>query len=150
MWLLGDIPVRKPICSCKNNNITYLRPCLGTPGFPGSTVVKNLPAMYETQVRSLGQEGLLEEAMATHCSFLAWRTLWTEKPSRLQSTGSQSQGSLSLLSHTTKRLSTCVHTLGTSTVHSPVPKSIQRSEARPGPKLCPSIYLNELGLPGSA
>ena len=45
-------------------------------GFPGGSAVKNLPAMQEakeTWVRSLGQEDLLEEGMATHSSFLAWR-----------------------------------------------------------------------------
>ena len=44
-------------------------------------MVKNLPAVQETQVRSLGQEELLEEEMATHPSILAWRTSsWTEEP----------------------------------------------------------------------
>ena len=51
--------------------------------------VKNLPAMQETQVQSLGWEELLEEGMATHSSILAWRIPWTEKPGRLQSMGSQ-------------------------------------------------------------
>ena len=50
-------------------------------------MVKNLPAMQETWVWSLGQEDPLEEGMATHCSILAWRILWTEKPGGLQSTG---------------------------------------------------------------
>ena len=54
-------------------------------------MVKNLPAIWETQVRSLGQEDLLEEGMATHSSILAWRIPWTEEPVRLQSVGSQSQ-----------------------------------------------------------
>ena len=40
-------------------------------------MVKNLPAMQETQVRSLGQEGPLEEEMATHSSILSWRIPWT-------------------------------------------------------------------------
>ena len=51
--------------------------------------VKNLPAMQETQVQSLGWEELLEEGMATHSSILAWRIPWTEKPGGLQSMGSQ-------------------------------------------------------------
>ena len=51
--------------------------------------VKRLPTMWETQVRSLGQEDPLEKAMATHSSTLAWKNLWTEKPGRLQSMGSQ-------------------------------------------------------------
>ena len=49
--------------------------------------VKNLPAMQETQVRSLGGEDLLEKGMDTHSSSLAWRILWTEEPGRLQSMG---------------------------------------------------------------
>ena len=43
-------------------------------------MVKNLPAMQETQVQSLSQEDPLEEAMATHSSILAWRIPWTEEP----------------------------------------------------------------------
>ena len=52
-------------------------------------LVKNLPAMQETGVRSLGQEDLLEKKMATHFSILAWEIPWTEEPSGLQSIGSQ-------------------------------------------------------------
>ena len=52
-------------------------------------MIKNLPAMQETQVRSLGQENDLEEGMATHFSILAWRIPWNEEPGRLQSVGSQ-------------------------------------------------------------
>ena len=52
-------------------------------------MVTNLPAMQETQVRSLGQEDPLEKEMATHSSILAWRIPWTEEPGRLQSMGSQ-------------------------------------------------------------
>ena len=48
--------------------------------------------MQETQVRSLGQEDPLEKEMATHASILAWRILWTEEPSRLQSVESQKVG----------------------------------------------------------
>ena len=54
--------------------------------------VKNLPAMRETQVQSLGQEDLLEEGLATHSNILAWRIPWTEEPSGLQSTGLQRVG----------------------------------------------------------
>ena len=50
-------------------------------------MVKNLPAMQETRVQSLGQEDTLEKEMATHSSVLAWRIPWTEEPSRLQSRG---------------------------------------------------------------
>ena len=55
-------------------------------------MVKNLPAMQETQVRSLGQEDSLEKGMATHSSILAWRIPWTEEPGRLQSMGLQRVG----------------------------------------------------------
>ena len=55
-------------------------------------MVKNLPAMQETQVRSLGQEDPLEKEMATYSSILAWRTPWAEEPGRLQSSGSQRFG----------------------------------------------------------
>ena len=55
-------------------------------------MVKNLPAIEETQVRSLGREDPLEKEMATHSSILAQRIPWTEKPGGLQSTGSQRVG----------------------------------------------------------
>ena len=51
--------------------------------------VKNLPAMPETKVQSLGWEDPLEEGMATHSSILAWRIPWTEEPVELQSMRSQ-------------------------------------------------------------
>ena len=46
-------------------------------------VKKNLPAMWETQVRSLGWEDTLEKEMATHSSILAWKIPWTEEPGEL-------------------------------------------------------------------
>ena len=52
-------------------------------------MVKHPPAMWETWVRSLGQEDHLEKEMATHSSLLAWKILRTEEPSGLQSMGSQ-------------------------------------------------------------
>ena len=52
-------------------------------------MVKNLPAMPKTRVRSLGWEDPLEKGMATHSSILAWRMPWTEVSGRLQSMGSQ-------------------------------------------------------------
>ena len=55
-------------------------------------IVKNLLAMQETQVRSLGGEDPLEKGMAIHPSVLAWRILWTEEPGGLQSMGSQRIG----------------------------------------------------------
>ena len=54
--------------------------------------LKHLPPMRETWVRSLGQEDPLGKEMVTHSSILAWRIPWTEKPGRLQSTGSQRVG----------------------------------------------------------
>ena len=48
-------------------------------------MVKNLPVMRETWVRSLGWEDPLEKGMATHSSILAWRIPWSEKPGGLQS-----------------------------------------------------------------
>ena len=53
-------------------------------------MVKNLPAMQETWVQSLGQKDLLEKGMATHSNILVWQIPWTEEPGGLQSTGSQS------------------------------------------------------------
>ena len=49
--------------------------------------LKNLPAMQEIWVRSLGWEDPLEKGMATHSSICAWRIPWTEEPGGLQSTG---------------------------------------------------------------
>ena len=54
-------------------------------------MVKNLPVLQETEVRSLGREDPLEKGMATHSSILAWRIPWPEKPGGLQSIGLQSQ-----------------------------------------------------------
>ena len=51
-------------------------------------LVKNPPTVQETWVQSLGWEDPLEEGMATHSSFLAWRIPWTEEPGGLQSMGS--------------------------------------------------------------
>ena len=50
-------------------------------------MVKNLPAMQETQVQSLGWEDPLEKEMATHSSLLAWKIPWMEEPDRLLSMG---------------------------------------------------------------
>ena len=63
-----------------------------TRSFPGGSVVKNLPAMQETKVQSLGQEEPLEKGMEIYSSILAWEIPWTEKPGKLQSVGSQRVG----------------------------------------------------------
>ena len=55
-------------------------------------LVKSLPALWETQVRSLGGEDPLEKEMETHSSILAWRIPWPEEPGGLQSMGSQRIG----------------------------------------------------------
>ena len=52
-------------------------------------IIKNLPAMQETGVGSLGQKDPLEKGMATHSSILAWKIPWTEEPGGLQSMWSQ-------------------------------------------------------------
>ena len=52
-------------------------------------MLKNLPAMQETWVPSMGWEDLLEKGMAIHSSILAWKIPWTEDPGGLQSIGSQ-------------------------------------------------------------
>ena len=54
--------------------------------------VKNLPAMQDTWVQSVGWEDPLEKGMTTHSSILAWRIPWTEEPGGLQSMGSQRAG----------------------------------------------------------
>ena len=55
-------------------------------------MIKNLPAILETQIQSLGQEDPLEKGMATHSSILAWKLPWMEEPGGLQSMGSQRVG----------------------------------------------------------
>ena len=76
----------KNICQTQ---ITSTRKSLG---FPVAQMVKNLPVMQETRVRTLGQEDPLEKEMATHSSILAWEIPWTEEPEGLQSMGSQRVG----------------------------------------------------------
>ena len=57
--------------------------------FPVAQMVKNLPAMQETWVRSLDQEDPLEKGTAIHSSILAWRIPWIQEPDRLQFVGSK-------------------------------------------------------------
>ena len=57
-------------------------------------MLKNLLAMQEMKVQSLGGEDPLQKEIATHSSILAWETPWTEEPGRLQSTGSTEQVSI--------------------------------------------------------
>ena len=56
----------------------------GESSFPDGSMVKNLSALKEVQVRSLGQEDALEKEMASHSSVLAWEIPWTEEPGGLQ------------------------------------------------------------------
>ena len=55
-------------------------------------MIKNLPAMQETWIRSLGQKDPLEKGMTTHSTILAWKIPWTEEPGGLQSKESQRVG----------------------------------------------------------
>ena len=55
-------------------------------------MVKNLPAMQETQVRTLGWEDPLEKQIATHSSIVAWRISWTDELRRLQPMGLERVG----------------------------------------------------------
>ena len=74
----------------EDNTFSLLIICRYKIGLPWwLKMVKHLPAMWETRVRSLGWEDHLEKEMATHSSLLAWKIPWTEEPGRLQSTGSQ-------------------------------------------------------------
>ena len=68
------------------NNNKYLRYWLV------AQMLKRLSTMWETRVRSLGWEDLLEKEMAIHSSTIAWKIPWTEEPGRLQSMGSQRVG----------------------------------------------------------
>ena len=70
--------------------------------FPGGSGGKDLPAVQETRVLSLGLEDPLEQGRAIHSSILAWRVPWTEEPGGLQSTGSQE-------SDRTERLALSLH-----------------------------------------
>ena len=65
--------------------------CWGTSGVASlvAQTVKNMPAMWETQVRSLAWEDPVEKGMANDSSVLAWRIPWTEEAGRLQAVGSQ-------------------------------------------------------------
>ena len=74
------------------DSVTHTHP-FSPSGTPlAAQTLKHLPAMWETWVQSLGQENPMEKEMATLCSPLAWKILWTEEPGRLQSIGSQRVG----------------------------------------------------------
>ena len=69
--------------------LPHLVPTIAQMGFPGGSVIMNLPAMQEMWVLSLGQEDLLEKEMTPHSSILAWEIPWTVEPGGLQSMGLQ-------------------------------------------------------------
>ena len=75
---------------------------------PVAQTVKNLPAVQETLIQSLGWEDPLEEGMTTHSSILAWKITWTEEPGGLQSIKSQRWTRLKRLSKYTHILKYCV------------------------------------------
>ena len=69
---------------CTAKIIIIIRLIMGIKwGFPGGAVVKNLPAIQETGIRSLDQKDPMEREMATHSSILVWDIPWTEEPGGL-------------------------------------------------------------------
>ena len=102
-------------------------------------MVQNLPAMWETWVRSLGQEDPLEKGKTTHSSILACRIPWTEKPGGLQSMGSQrvrhdwATNTYPLVAQTVKNLPAMPETRAQSWVR----KVPQRREWQPTPIFLP-------------
>ena len=91
--------------------------CNLTPGFPGDSVVKNLPAM-QMLVRSLVWEYPLEKEMATHSSILVWEFPCTEEPGGLQSKGSQRVGHNWAYTHTHTHTHTTLHSMCNSEINS--------------------------------
>ena len=93
LFLISD-DCSPPVLSAWISSLTTKSPgdFIQANGFKASLVaqmVKLLPAVLETRVRSLGWEDPLEKEMETHSSTLAWKIPWTEEPGRLQSMGSQ-------------------------------------------------------------
>ena len=78
-----EFPLRKSV-STLCPIVSVALPRVSPRSFLLAQSVKSLPAMWETQVQSLGWEELLEKEMATHSSILAWEIPWTEEPDRLQ------------------------------------------------------------------
>ena len=85
-------------------------------GFPGGSVVKNLPAKAGDQVQTPGREDPLEEEMAPHSSTLAWRIPWTDEPGGLQSMGPQNQTWLSNWAHIQTLINTSTNCLASAQV----------------------------------
>ena len=83
-------PSDMPLLKNSNSRELLFEEKPGIPsGFPGDSVVKNLPSKQETRVWSLGQKDPLEEEIATHFNILAWEIPWTEEPDGLQAMGLQ-------------------------------------------------------------
>ena len=88
LFLPGESYGQKRLAGCspwghKESDLTE-QPTLSLYWALVAQMLKNLPAMQETQVQSLGREDPLEKGRATHSSILAWEIPWTENPGRLQ------------------------------------------------------------------
>ena len=86
-WAFSSCSERGLLCCDAGASIVVASLVAGA--FLVAQTVKNLAAMQETWVRSVGWEDPLEKGMATHCSILAWRIPWIEQPWALQSMGLQ-------------------------------------------------------------
>ena len=86
-------PVLKAVCSQSGNRVQFFLVRLNVVNFhlvsQVAQTVKNLPAMQETWIQSLGGEDLLEKGMVTYSSIFAWRIPWAKEPDGLQSMGFQ-------------------------------------------------------------
>ena len=92
----GEMVVREARAQSRKTCPQYRGICRsqisGTLGSLVAQMVKHLPTMWKTRVRSLGWEDPLEKEMAIHSSILAWKIPWTEEPGRLQFMGLQTVG----------------------------------------------------------
>ena len=89
-WVWSLCPKTSSVRQIKKQILNHCQRKIGAS--PVTQTIKNLPAMQETQVRSLGQEDPLEKGMTTHSSVLALEIPWTEKPGGLRSIGWRSVG----------------------------------------------------------
>ena len=132
-------------------------------GFPGGSVIKNLPIMQETQeswVQSLGQEDPLQKGMVTHSSILSWRIPWREEPGELQSMGSQESDMTEHVHRTRNRSVQFSHSVVSDSLQShglqhtrlPFPSPIARaySNSHPSRQWChPTISSSVVPLPAA-
>ena len=105
-------------------------------------MVKNMPAMQEAWVRSLGQEDPLEKEMATHSSILAWRIPRTEEPGRLQSMGSQRARHHWATKHSTEHFS--CHSLGKQVLLTEVRDAVKYPVGSPTAKNILNQHVNSI------